>query len=172
MKVSVFHEFYTHVEYLHHANDIIFVENIVSAIKPSMKLADENSECPNGDEASVIRTFDEKLRHERKPRESIESEESRFANTSHYEYDDDNAGINIENESSLETELVTEKQQKPNIEQRERRGRSHREKQMQSDDANRTEKTEIKYELNINNEPQRKRGRPRKDDPVKPRSTK
>lgn len=36
VKVSVFHEFYTHIEYVHRSNESIFVESILDDVKPDV----------------------------------------------------------------------------------------------------------------------------------------
>lgn len=171
VKVSVFHEFYTHIECLHRANEEIFAECIVDEIKASVDSESDNWEFPP-DEESFDKSFDEKPKIERRKTESTKSEHSSS---------DDNRLSSKKYElgsgegRSRQSALRTENQQTPSIDDRpkKKRGRPRKGEQRKTEEAARVGSVaETPQELNINNEPMRKRGRPRKDDPVKPRSTK
>lgn len=172
MKVSVFHEFYTHIECLHRSNEEIFAECIVDEIKPSVDSESDNWEFPP-EEESFNKSFDEK------PKNAL----SRKKTESEYSSSDDNRHSNRKYELGSEkvrtrqSVLRTENQQTSSIDveyrPKKKRGRPRNGEQKKIEEAIRVESgAETPQELNINNEPVRKRGRPRKNDPVKPRSNK
>lgn len=96
--------------------------------------------------------------------ESIKSEDS---DTDDRRQSNDNVGINYDEAPIQRDELQATNSNKF----RRKKGRQRKSEQPKGDDAKfAVLKLDIPQELNINNEPIRKRGRPRKDDPVKPRS--
>lgn len=151
--MSIFHEFYTHIEYVHRSNDSVFAECIVNDSVGS------ESEIRPKEEASFIKPVDEKPENAPNQKIQIDSDidDSRHSDgNSEIDFDEASLKMAIHHITDIDSNKPTNQQRK-------------RDERTNADDV---VSIEIPSKLKKNVEPKKKRGRPRKFPPEEPQSHK
>lgn len=173
VKVSIFHDFYIQIECVHRSNESIFAECIGKESKHTRDAACDNNnwEFPAKNGETKLEKPRKAITRKKRKRRKSESDDLNDSSTDKSRYFEINSdevsthGIELETDGHQMLSRSTKKKGKPE-------GRPREDKRIIRSEKDEPLKDDIPLELNINNEPKRKRGRPRKDDPVKPRSTK